>query len=602
MKFSWNCSKRGERSSVATRARLGAWAVPLLLLYAATAVPAPPIRRVLLLHSLEHESAPFATFEQAFRRNLGAQLPEGVQFSEVSLQTGQGADQEPVLGYALARFGKQPPDLIVSMGGPAARFAQKYRQRLFPSTPLVFAAVDQRHLEGAVLTSSDTVVAVRHDPAEAIEAILNILPKTKNIFVVLGNSELERFWRSTLERDLERFRARLTFAWGNGLSFSEILKRSATLPPHSAIFYALMSVDSSGVVQTEEDALADLQAVANAPLFGVQSSQMGHGIVGGPLMSMEELGVNTARVAARILGGELPGSIKTQVQTPGPPSFDWRELRRWNIDENRLPPNSVVRFREPTFWERYKAYVVAGAAVCIAELLMIFALFTNLIKRRQAEEVARRLGRKLLQAEEAERARIARELHDDVTQRLARLAIDTSELHSERDSSTRDAMTREVRDELKRLSEDVHSLAYKMHPALLKRLGLARSLEAECDRFSRQESIDVKLKIEEIPDLIPHDTALCLVRVTQEALTNVVRHAQSKTADVCLRMAEDGFELTVTDSGVGFNGSMESSLRLGFASMQERVRLLNGKLVVDSRPARGTTVRAWVPFEKNSVK
>jgi ABC-type uncharacterized transport system substrate-binding protein len=362
MRFSESLSKRFERSSAATRLRLGIEAVPLLLLFAATAVAAPPTRRVLLLHSLENESAPFTAFERAFRKNLGAQLPEGVQFSEVSLQTGQGIDhQEPVLGYALARFGEQPPDLIVSMGGPAAKFAQKQRHSLFPSTPLLFAAVDQRHLDGAVLTSNDTVVAVRHDAADAIESILNILPETKNVFVVLGNSELERFWRSALERDLERFRARLTFAWGNGLSFSEILKRSATLPTDSAIFYALMSVDSSGGVQTEEDALADLHAVANAPLFGVQSSQLGHGIVGGPLMSMEELGVNAARVAGRILGGETPGSIKTQVQTPGPPSFDWRELRRWNIDENRLPVNSVLLFTEPTFWQRYKAYVVAGA-------------------------------------------------------------------------------------------------------------------------------------------------------------------------------------------------------------------------------------------------
>jgi signal transduction histidine kinase len=326
---------------------------------------------------------------------------------------------------------------------------------------------------------------------------------------------------------------------------------------------------------------------------------MGHGIVGGPLMSMEELGRNAAHVALRILRGESPGSIKTHVQMPDPPSFDWRELRRWNIDENLLPPNSVLLFREPTFWQRYRKYVVIGVTVCLAELLMIFALFTNLIKRRHAEEVARELGKQLLQAEEAERARVARELHDDVTQRLARLAIDTSGLHSEQNSANRDAMTREVRDEIVRLSEDVHALAYKMHPALLERLGLAQSLKAECDRFSREESIDVSLRLEKIPAQIPHDTALCLVRITQEALTNVRRHAHSKTAEVSLRMAANGLELTVTDTGVGLNGSKGSPSRLGLASMQERVRLLRGKLTVNSRPDRGTMVQAWVPFEKS---
>jgi len=557
---------------------------------------------VLLLHSLEHESAPFSVFEEVFHMHIGKHSPEGVQFYEVSLQSGEGADQESVLGYALSRFGKQAPDLIVPIGGLAAKFAVVNRPRLFPSTPMLLAAVDDRHLENAVLTDNDTVLAVRHVPAHVVENILSILPETTNIFVVLGHSELERFWRTAIERDLERFRNRLTLTWGNDLSFPEILKRSAALPARSAIFYALMSVDAAGVAQTEKDALADIHSVANAPLFGTQSTQMGDGIVGGPLMSMDDLGRSAAQVALRILNGESPGKIKTQPQTPGSPSFDWRELRRWNIDENRLPPDSVLLFREPTLWQRYKWYVVASVAVCIAQLLLIFALFTNLAKRRRAEEVARGLGRQLLQAEEGERARVARELHDDITQRLARLAIDTSGLPSEQNQAARDTMTRGVRDELVRLSEDVHALAYKMHPALLQRLGLANSLRAECDRFSRQESIDVSLKLEKIPEQIPHDTALCLVRVTQEALTNVGRHAQSKTAEVSLRMASKGLELTVTDTGVGFNGGKKSPLCLGVASMQERVRLLKGKLTVNGRADQGTMVRAWVPFEKNGVK
>jgi signal transduction histidine kinase len=193
-------------------------------------------------------------------------------------------------------------------------------------------------------------------------------------------------------------------------------------------------------------------------------------------------------------------------------------------------------------------------------------------------------------------------LDDDVTQRLARLAIDTSGLHSEQDQKARDVVTREVRDELVRLGEDVHALAYTMRPALLQQLGLPNSIRAECERFSRQESIDVSLKVEEIPGQISHDTALCLVRVTREALTNVCRHANSKHAEVALRMESNGLELTITDAGIGFNGSKESPQRLGLASMQERVRLLDGKLTVDSRPECGTMVRAWIPLEDNVVR
>jgi hypothetical protein len=156
---------------------------------------------------------------------------------------------------------------------------------------------------------------VRHDPAQAIEGILRLLPETTNIFVVIGNSELERFWRKVLETDLEPFRNRVTFEWGTGLTFAEMLKRAAALPERSAIFHALMSVDAAGIAQTEEAALAELHSVANAPLFGVNGSQLGHGIVGGQLMSMDELARNTAEVALRILNGESPGNINRQCSS-----------------------------------------------------------------------------------------------------------------------------------------------------------------------------------------------------------------------------------------------------------------------------------------------
>jgi signal transduction histidine kinase len=596
-------SGRRQCSKIRTAVRLAGLSLCVLLLpllFAEIAVPAPEARRILLLHSEEHETAPFSVFEEAFRRHVGKHSPGGVDFYEVSLQSDEGGDQEALLSYALWRFRKQAPAIIVPIGGPAAKFAQKHRSRLFPSSPMLLSAVDHRHVANATLTGNDAVVAVKNDPAVAVENILRVLPETTNLFVVIGNSELDRFWRSVLERELEPFRSRLTIEWWNDLSFAEMLKRCAVLPARSAILYALMNTDAAGVAHTEAEALADLHSVANAPLFGVQSSQMGQGIVGGPLMSMEDLGHNTAEIALRILNGESPANIQAQVHTPGPPSYDWRELRRWKIDESRLPPGSLLNFREPTLWQRYKWHVVVTATVGIAGLLLIIALITNLVKRRRAEEVARSLGRQLLDAAESERARVARELHDDVSQRLARLAIEASGIPFEQNPAARDAITREVRDEIVRLGEDVHALAYKMHPALLQRLGLADSLRAECERFARQTSIDLSVNVEEIPAQIPHDTALCLVRVTQEALTNVSRHARSKTAEVSLRMASNGLELTVSDAGIGFNG--KAPVRLGLASMQERVRLLKGKLTVDSRPDHGTRVRAWVPCEESDAK
>jgi signal transduction histidine kinase len=524
-----------------------------------------------------------------------------VHFDEVSLQeTDSAVSQQPILNYLRSRFETKPPDLLVPIGARAVKFATANRSKLFPFTPMLLTAVDDRHLENFDLTSNETIVAVRNDPSLVIETILSLLPDTKSVFVVIGNSEVERFWRQSLEGEFLQFRNKLTFEWGNELTFSEMLKRSSTLPPHSAIFYALMSVDREGIAQTEGTALEELHEVANAPIFGVQSSQFGHGIVGGSLMSMEDLGQTAARVTARILKGESPGSIKTDPLVPGPPLFDWRELRRWNIDESRLPSDSIIKFREPTLWQRYKWYVVASIAVFSIELVLIVGLISNLVRRRKAEAAARELGKQLVRAEEAERTRIARELHDDITQRLARLAIDAGGLNSDQ-QATRSAVARDVREELTRLSEDGHALAYKMHPALLQRLGLATSLRVECERFSQRESIPVCLNLAEIPRQVSQDTALCLVRVMQEALTNVGRHAQAETAAVSLRVAGEGLELTVTDTGIGFKPGMEFRQSLGLASMQERVRLLEGQLTVESKPNKGTMVRAWVPLDENRI-
>jgi PAS domain S-box-containing protein len=226
-----------------------------------------------------------------------------------------------------------------------------------------------------------------------------------------------------------------------------------------------------------------------------------------------------------------------------------------------------------------------------------FTLFVrDITERRQAERVAHELSGRLINAQEAERARLARELHDDITQRLARLAIDAGR------AATADAVNgkliREVRDGLISLSEDVHSLSYKLHPALLEDLGLADALKAECERFAEQELIPIKSTLEGIPLGIPFDTGLCLFRVTQEALRNVARHARARAAAVSLRSAKGGLELAVTDSGVGFrlDDGQRHRPSLGLASMRERVRLVGGVLDIESAPGHGTSVVAWVPL------
>jgi signal transduction histidine kinase len=157
---------------------------------------------------------------------------------------------------------------------------------------------------------------------------------------------------------------------------------------------------------------------------------------------------------------------------------------------------------------------------------------------------------------------------------------------------------REVREGLVRLSEDVHSLSYRLHSSLLDDLGLAEAIKAECERFSRQESIPAEVKLRDLPPTLPRDAALGLFRIAQEALRNVARHAQANAVDIMLRAMDDGLQLAVRDNGVGFDPSRKREhLSLGLASMRERAGLLGGELDIESTAGHGTTVVAWVPLK-----
>jgi signal transduction histidine kinase len=219
-------------------------------------------------------------------------------------------------------------------------------------------------------------------------------------------------------------------------------------------------------------------------------------------------------------------------------------------------------------------------------------------ERGVREDEPHDLRRRLISAREEERALVARELHDDVIQRLALLSIELGSVELLVPATEPTKKLRAVRRELRRLSDDMHSLSRQMHPSILDDVGLAEALRSECQRRCRQGGIDISLDIGPLP-VVGRDAALCLYRVLQEALNNVSRHARSRTASVIVRQADGGLRLIVHDNGVGFDPMRpKRGNGLGLVSMRERVRLVNGTVEIDSGPGRGTAVVAWVPADR----
>jgi signal transduction histidine kinase len=580
--------------------RVCAGAGTAIFLLATIGAAAAEPKRVLMLHSFGRDFKPWSDYSRAIRAELERQSPWPFDLYEHSLVTARFSDENlevPFVEYLRATFAKQRPDLIVSIGAPAAGFVQRHRQQLFPTTPMLLTVVDERRVQFSVLTENDAVVAVSINYLAAMENILRVLPDTKSVTNVVGTSPIEKFWKEAIGKEVEPLANRIAFSWTDHLSFEELLKEAAALPPRSALFWELMIVDAAGVVHEESRALARLHAVANAPIFSYTDAFFGREIVGGPHVPVLEVGRRTAAVAVRILGGEKAGDIKVPPVGFGTPKFDWREMQRWGISESRLPPGSEIYFRDPTVWERYRPQIAAIGAAIAVQAALIFWLLYERQHRRRSEAAAHELSGRLINAQEEERSRLARELHDDVTQRLALLAIDAGrEERSLRDQAGSTAM-RTMREGLVRLSEDVHALSYRLHPSILEDLGLIEALRSEGERFSRTCSTRLEVNARDIPGNLPRDVALSLFRIAQEGLRNIARHSGARRAELSLRRLDGGLELAVSDDGAGFDPARHHA-SLGHANMRQRAFLLGGQVDIDSSPGHGTTIRAWVPLRE----
>ena len=709
-----------------------AWIAVTLFAFAAGNATAAEPKRVLLLHSFGWNFQAEDTFAGYLRTDLAEKSPYPLDRYEVSLEIARFADgerDEAFVSYLRAVFPDHPPDLIITMVSPAARFIQRHRRDLFPSTPVIFAGLDARTIKDATLTANDTMVAVSMDLNAVIENILRTLPKTTTLAVVIGDTPIEKFWVNEFLRAFRPFEGRVKSVFLNDLSFGEIQKRAASLPPASAIYFGYLVIDAQGVPYRQEEVLARLNAVANAPIFGQYDYQLGGGIVGGPLLSIHALSRKTAEVAAQILGGASPGDIKTPSQKLGEPEFDWRELRRWGVVDANLPPNSAVRFREPTLWEQYKWYILAAAGLSGFEAILIVGLLLNrlwlrraharlrtseegmslaaigaklrfwvwdvpqdevrasesdwssgnwysahpvhfdyfmdvihpddrallreavrgalegngqyeteyrvmmpdttvrwvagrgrvefdqngkpkqlraisidITDRRHAEDEARDLNGRLITAHEDERARLARALHDDVTQRLALLAIDAGRKEKGLGDTIAGQAMRSIRHDLVQLSEDVHALSYALHPAILEDLGLIEALKAECARFGGVDGIPTSFRATGNVDEPTQALSLCLYRVAQEALRNVTRHSGASSVEVELRAVGGKLELAVEDNGVGFDPTRKQARpSLGLAGMRQRLFLVDGELLIDSAPGNGTIIVARAPMKRGGA-
>ena len=428
----------------------------LMALFACQVALAAEHKRVMLLHSFGQDFKPWSEYAKDIRAELKRQSPWPLDIIENSLVTARFSDENPeapFVEYLSALFAKRPLDVIVSIGAPAADFVQRHRRRLFPTTPMVFTAVDQRRVQYSNLTANDVAVAVNINYLSAFENILQVLPDTKDVIVVVGTSPIEKFWKEAIGKQAEPLTNRIKLSWTDELPFEELLKQASALPPHTAIFWELMIVDAAGVVHEGNVPLERLHAVANAPIFSYDESFFGSGIVGGPLLIVADTSRLTATVAVRILNGEEAGDIKVSPVEFSAPRFDWGQIQRWGISEKNLPPGGKILFRDPTVWEQYRAHILAVTAAILTQAALIFWLLYEHWRRQRAEILARNTMSELSHVNRmATAGQLSASIAHEVNQPLAGIVANAQAALRWLEK----ANVEEVREGLKRIVSDGH--------------------------------------------------------------------------------------------------------------------------------------------------
>jgi PAS domain S-box-containing protein len=232
-------------------------------------------------------------------------------------------------------------------------------------------------------------------------------------------------------------------------------------------------------------------------------------------------------------------------------------------------------------------------------LLRTIGMVADVTERKLAEEAVSSVSRRLIEAQEQERARIARELHDDWSQRMALLQIGLKQFEQGMAGLSSQALQQlhQIAGVAAEVSSDIHELSHQLHPAKLDTLGLVASLRGLSREFSEQHNLQVQFVAHDIPVQIPKDVTLCLFRIVQEALRNVVKHSGAAEVNVALSGHGHGIDLCISDSGAGFSpAAANGDAGLGLISMRERLRLVGGQLSVESEPSRGTRIHVSVPL------
>jgi PAS domain S-box-containing protein len=347
----------------------------------------PETKRILVLFSY-HEGLPWENLvDESLRNRLASQSTFLIEINieHTNLVTyAADAYRHKLVDLYRYKYSHPEMDLIIAVGDEAVDMLLDYGEKLFPEIPIVLISGERKTLQRDFLKPNMTSLLWGTDIRANVELIQEILPHTRHIFIVAGTSPTDRAAlrraQAALGQDTKRFGVRYL----TDISANDLIKEATRLPEQSALLFLVFFRDAEGKSFVPRKLLSILSKQASVPVFGIVDTYLGYGIVGGNLLSAEVQGKRCAEIALRIFRGESPVDMIPE-RTLNQLMFDWRQLKRWGISEDKLPRGSVVRFKTYSFWELYRRYIVAALFLIVVQSGLISCLLWQRAQRRRAE-------------------------------------------------------------------------------------------------------------------------------------------------------------------------------------------------------------------------
>ena len=417
-------------------------------------------------------------FKQRLRDRTSEEFEIFVDYMELRRLPSE-AHLDLAVSYLSQKYAEAPPDVLITLGRAALPVLLKHPNMAGTSVPILVANVPSTAVLNTNELQNAVYVVSRYDFLNTLRLAEQLQPTAQNLVIIGGASEYDHQWLDDARRQLQSNVARYKTRYITDVTYEEMLNDVSRLPEETIVILSIFLTDGSGQPRATPEVAADVARVSSAPVYSPVAGTIGKGVLGGYADDWEAQGEKLADIAFDILSGKDRAEIPRVNASLHMNRIDARQLRRWDISQSRIPTGSEVTFREVALWEQYFWQIAGVFTLILIQSLLITALVFQRARRRAAEmalrvsyEEIRQLAGRLINAQEEERFRIARELHDDVGQRVASLSIGLSSLKrrvSDPDNTVRSELT-QLQRQTNSLAKELRDLSHELHQARLSML------------------------------------------------------------------------------------------------------------------------------------